>query len=82
MVSMFQFWVMIGVSALVWKAGKLIRGEKQIAHRDHSYYRCSDSELFRLIFYFILWFLTGLGLVDHLATSYWRRPRTTSASGR
>jgi len=62
MFSLLQLWTMIGTLALVWAAGKLIREEKQIANPDRSYYRRSDGDFFKLIFYFVLWFSTGLGL--------------------
>lgn len=62
MFSLLQLWIMIGTLALARGAGKLIREEKQIANPDRSYYRRSDSDLFRLIFCFVLWFSTGLGL--------------------
>jgi hypothetical protein len=62
MFSLLQLWIMIGTLALVWGAGKSIREGKQIANKDRSYYRRSDSDFFKLIFYYILWFSTGLGL--------------------
>lgn len=60
--GVLQLWIMIGTLALVWGAGKSIREGKQIANKDRSYYRRSDSDFFKLIFYYILWFSTGLGL--------------------
>ncbi|MCP3385884.1 hypothetical protein NLM31_36405 [Bradyrhizobium sp. CCGUVB4N] len=72
MFILLQLWIMIGALALVREAGKLIREERQIANPDRSYYRRSDSDLFKLILYFILWFSTGLGLyvlLLHLAGS-------------
>lgn len=56
---LLPIWFMVGAWALVWAARKLIREERQISNRDRSYYRSSDSNLLRLIFYFILWCSAG-----------------------
>jgi len=57
---LLQIWIFVGGWAFARAARKLIREEKQISNPDPSFYRRNDSSLFRLIFYFILWYSTGL----------------------
>ena len=56
---LLEIWFLVGTLALVWAARKVIQEEKQISNPDRSFYRRNDSNLFRLIFYFILWCSTG-----------------------
>lgn len=66
---LLQIWLLVGTWVLVWAARRVIREEKQISNPDGSFYRRNDSDLFRLIFYFILWCLTGTllhGLLLHI----------------
>ena len=56
---LLPIWFMAGAWALVWGARKLIREGRQISNPDRSFYERNDSNLFRLIFFFILWCSTG-----------------------
>jgi hypothetical protein len=56
---LLEIWILVGTWAVAWAARKLIREEKQISSPDRSFYRRNDGDLFRLIFYFILWCSTG-----------------------
>ena len=57
---LLQIWISVGIPPLMWAVRKLIHEEKQISNPDRSFYRRNDNDLFRLIFYYILWLLTGV----------------------
>jgi hypothetical protein len=55
--TLSQIWILVGTLVFARRFRKVIGEEKQISNPDRSFYRRNDHDLFRLIFYFILWCL-------------------------